>query len=291
MKWASITVLAIIAAFLAIVAGYAYTNPGAAQAISLHAANKLGISEKSFCFFIPNEEIAFDRLETEDLKLWNKSVRFATNPQHLSVSLDNERDRSVLVQRFVPSEKGSERAIVSVNVDGRTSYELRQSVFFEKEFDWGQESKSGKFGFGLGGGSAPSGGDLAPDGFTVRPVWRGREDGEIEAAVYVYSADRTQNLPYGDEFAVPGFRIPKGEWFDVNMRITMNSELDKSDGELSISINDEHELTLPDIQWQSEGEKLVIDRLLFSSFHGGNSTSWSPKFIVQAKFTDACLYN
>jgi len=190
-----------------------------------------------------------------------------------------------------PSDEGSERVIAVIDLNPRLTYELKQRVYIEEGFDWGGNVESGKIGFGLGGGSAPTGGTTDKDGFTARLAFRGREDGTAEATVYLYSADRTQNLPYGDEFSIPNFVIPIGEWFDVAMRITVNSEHDKADGDILVAINDEAFLERTGMQWQTEGDQPNIDRLIFSSFHGGNSSEWSPESTVYAQFAETCLHD
>jgi hypothetical protein len=142
------------------------------------------------------------------------------NSQNLSV-VETELG-SALRQRFIPSEHGSERVITTIRTDARKTYKLNQSIFFEEGFDWGASSESGKFGFGLGGGSAPTGGKTDKDGFTVRLAWHGQGNGSAYANLYVYSADRNQNLPYGDLIKIPNFTIPIGEWFEVTMRVSVN---------------------------------------------------------------------
>ena len=109
--------------------------------------------------------------------------------------------------------------------------------------------------------------------------------------MYLYSADRSLNLPYGDLIEIPNFIIPVGEWFDMTIRLTVNSEHSLADGSISVHVNDKLLLERENIQWQSAGDKPVINRLIFSSFHGGNSTAWSPSKIVYARFANACLYD
>lgn len=282
-------ILAISLLIVGLVSAFAHVNSPAVNAYALSLANKAGLTKKTLCFFIPDRPSAFNTIDENTLKDWNRTFRYTVNPQNLSVV---ETDLgSALRQRFVPSDQGSERVIATIRAEARTTYELRQSIFFEEGFDWGASSESGKFGFGLGGGSAPTGGKTDKDGFTVRLAWHGLGDGSAYANLYIYSADRNQNLPYGDLIKIPNFIIPIGEWFDVAMRVTVNSELNIADGSVSVWINDQLLLERKNIHWQTEGEKPSIDSLTYSTFHGGNTTSWSPDQTVFAQFSNICLYD
>ncbi len=151
------------------------------------------------CASIPKIYAPFDTVDLSKIRGWNESLAYVINPHSLSVA-DGPNGSSVFRQRFVPSELGSERVIAAFDVEPRHTYELRQSVFFENDFHWGINVQSGKFGFGNAGGSTPAGGKLDADGFTVRLGRFDRGDGTTSAALYFYSADRTNNLPYGDKF-------------------------------------------------------------------------------------------
>jgi len=272
-----------------LVSAFIYVNSPAGFDVAVKLANRMGLSNKNLCFFIPNSPSAFDTIDEATLQYWNKTFRYSVNPQNLSV-VETDME-SALRQRFVPSEQGSERVIVMVRAEGRTTYELRQRVLFEEGFDWGASHKSGKFGFGLGGGSAPSGGKTDKDGFTVRLAWYGQDDGTASANLYMYSADRSQNLPYGDLIKIPNFIIPIREWFEVAMRVSVNSELDIADGTISVWINNKLLLERTNIHWQTEGEKPSIDRLTYSTFHGGATPEWSPDETVYAQFSNICMYD
>ncbi len=267
-----------------------YVNTPHGHALAQRLVNKTGINNQHMCVFLPNHPSEFDTLDLETLQAWNGSLRYAVNPHNLSVV--NTTEQNSLRQRFVPSEDGSERVVANFAVEARTTYELKQNIFFEEGFDWGGDIQSGKFGFGLGGGSAPTGGTTDKDGFTARLSWRGREDGTAAYAnLYLYSADRTLNLPYGDEIKIPNLVIPVGEWFEVTLRLTVNSVHDLADGEITVHLNGELLLERENIQWQTAGEKPVINRLILSSFHGGNSSAWSPSETVYAQFANICLYD
>ncbi|ASJ74546.1 polysaccharide lyase [Granulosicoccus antarcticus] len=253
------------------------------------ALAKLPFVDKAMCVGLPRSPMPFDVINKTTLEQWVPSLRYTTNPQHLSIDT-GPKGHPALRQRFIPSERGSFRVVASINLEPRRSYEVEQSVMFEPGFQWGSEVESGKFGFGFAGGSAPTGGKVENDGFSVRLMWKGNYDGSASVGAYVYSVDRTMNLPYGDEFVFPDFTIPTGDWFQVKMRLTTNSSHEASDGQLQVWINDKLLFDRSGIQWQSEGEQPVIDDLLFSTFHGGNTAQWSPQNVVYARFSDICVF-
>jgi|GEM_PF-3070694 len=250
---------------------------------------KTPFADKVLCLRLPDSPVEFGVIDDASLKAWVGPLRYTTNPNLLAV-VDGPEDRPALRQRFVPSSRGSERVVASMNLPPRRTYEVEHSAYFEPGFQWGGEVESGKFGFGLAGGSAPTGGKIADDGFSARFIWKGKGDGTASVGVYVYSVDRTQNLPYGDEFELPGFTISPGEWFRAKMRLTTNSELSAKDGKIEIWIDDELLFERDGIQWQSAGEGPAIDQVQFSSFHGGNTDQWSPADEVHARFADMCVY-
>lgn len=285
----------IVLTCVALFFGYAIREPQALDSIAPpgsrmeRALARLPFVDKVMCLGLPQSPQAFDTLDKDTLKSWIAPLRYVTNPQHLSIETGAD-GHTAFRQRFIPSKRGSYRVVVSVNVEPSRTYELEQSVKFEPGFQWGGEVESGKFGFGFAGGSAPTGGKVADDGFSARMIWRGNGDGTAAAGVYLYSVDRTLNLPFGDEFMIPDFTIPVDEWFRVKIRVTANSSHDASDGLMQVWINDELSLVREGIQWQSAGGQPLIDQVMYSSFHGGNTDQWSPQNEVYARFGDLCVY-
>lgn len=274
---------------------YAIRHPGTMNnvigpgSIVERALARLPFVDKVLCLGFPQHSIPFDSMDKAMLKQWIPNLRYVTNPEQLAVTSSAE-DQSSLRQRFVPSDRGSLRVVLSTNLKPSNSYEVEQSVMFEPNFDWGGEVESGKFGFGFAGGSAPTGGTIADDGFSARLLWKGNGDGTASAGAYLYSVDRTQNLPYGDEFVFPNFTIPTGEWFNVKIRLTVNSLPEASDGQFQVWINEELEFDRRGIQWQSADKQPVVDQVLYSSFHGGNTDQWSPENVTHAQVKDVCVY-
>lgn len=253
----------------------------------LPASHALGFPHPLECVALPNQSIAFNQVDSETVKDWIPSLQYVINPEHLSINSAGSGDTSMR-QRFVPSAEGSIRISAAAHLEPATTYELRQQILFEQGFDWGGVFETGKIGFGLGGGTSPSGGELQTDGFTVRLIWQGNNDGAAKLGAYVYSADRTQNIPYGDVFLIENFDIPTGEWLEITLAVTTNSSLSVADGTLTIGVNDEFSLVRDNILWQSTGEPPQIEKLTLASFYGGNTDEWSPDRVTYAQIRDVC---
>ena len=188
----------------------------------------------------------------------------------------------------MPSSRGSARVSARADLAPARTYRLAQSYYFEPGFDWGGRNEGGKMGFGFGGGSAPSGGQLQPDGFTSRFMWRGNKDGTAHAAVYAYSADRSQNLPYGDDHRLEDFQIPVGRWFTLVMEVELNSSTGSSDGSLRAWADGRLALERRNMAWQTRGSTPRVEDLFFSTFYGGADPSWSPDGTTHIRFADVC---
>jgi len=119
-------------------------------------------------------------------------------------------------------------------------------------------------------------------------MWRGNKDGTARMTIYSYAADRKQSLPYGDDHPLEGFNVPIGEWFDLAMEVTANSDISKSDGSLKAWANGTQLLEMEGIQWQASGDKPAVQRLMYTTFYGGNDSSWSPDKTTYIRFADVC---
>lgn len=220
---------------------------------------------------------------------WGKdSIEFAEDLQYLSIDA-SELPMLGFKQQLIPNEKGSTRSQVKWSLAPTKIYQLTQKVFFSPNFDWGGRYEGGKIGFGLAGGSAPTGGQIADDGFTARFKWRGNHDGTARLVVYSYASDRTQNLPYGDDYRLTDVIIPTGEWFEITLQVEMNSSPSQSDGAVRAWFNGIPALSLNGIRWQSEGADAVIDSIIYASFYGGGNSLWSPENETYIRFADVCL--
>lgn len=241
------------------------------------------------CLALPSKSLPSESVSKKNLQRWlDEKVNYVDGVEYLE--LKQENSQNYLRQTLIPADNGSPRVGINANLELHThsTYRISQQVFLEPGFDWGRKFQGGKIGFGLGGGSSPSGGQLKKDGFTARFIWRGNGDGTARMAVYSYAADRSQKLPYGDDHPLDGFDVPVGEWFNLMMEVTVNSDLETADGELKAWANGEKLLDLKNIHWQSEGEEPGIQKLIYSTFYGGGTIDWAPLQTTYIRFSDVC---
>lgn len=253
------------------------------------ALRSLDTSDSGHCLQLPQVSLDFGSINTNEISQWTglEKWTFFTNVDHLALGQE-ESGLSYLRQKLEPTHNGSIHVVGEGLLPAANSYTLTQSIYLELGFDWGGKHKGGKIGFGLGGGSTPTGGNMNQDGFSARLMWRGNKNGTARLAVYAYSADRRQNLPYGDDYPLQDFDVPIGEWFTVVMEVASNSSIDTSDGQVRVWVNNRLKLHRDNIHWQAAGASPLIDKLMFATFHGGNSTDWAPTSTVFARFSSVC---
>lgn len=268
-------------AVLAIVAGAIVAVGGAAS-----VENVAGAIE-STCLNLGTQDIDFGEVTDDDWDNWTGiELDFASNEEFLQVT--NSDGQSALRQRLVPSSQGSARVTVRGDLQASPTYTISQRVFFEPGFDWGRDNQGGKLGFGLGGGTSPTGGDVDPAGFSARFMWRGNGDGTARIALYSYASDRTQNLPYGDDYDLEGFTAPIGRWFDLTMEVTANSAHGEADGRVRAWADGELALDRTGVLWQDAGGSPMVDTFIFATFYGGNGWDWAPESTTHIRFADVC---
>jgi hypothetical protein len=132
---------------------------------------------------------------------------------------------------------------------------------------------------GLVGGSHPTGGHPADDGFSARLMWRA--GGAVVQYVYFPRQTTTYgvDLPYvrsgsrvvGDPTDA-AFRFQPGVWHTVVHRLVMNSP-GQSNGILQAWFDGKLALDLRDRVWRLDAT-VHVDSLYFSTFFGGNDPSW-----------------
>ena len=239
------------------------------------------------CLALPESDLDFGSISKADWESWIGDVRFVVGSEFLAVeeSQDNKR---TLRQKLVPHPRGTDRVLAGANLPSARAYRLTQSVYLEPGFEYGAKNEGGKLGFGFGGGSAPSGGEVAPDGFTARFMWRGNKDGSAYITMYSYASDRHTNFPWGDNYSLEHFSVPIGEWFELSMELTANSSIDRADGSARAWVDGELSMERSDILWQSDGGTPMVEYLFYAAFYGGNDSSWSPGKTTYIRFADVC---
>lgn len=158
-------------------------------------------------------------------------------------------------------------------------------VFFEPGFDF---RKGGKLP-GLCGGKCYTGGKNPEngDGWSARIMWR--VNGNIEQ--YVYHVG--QKGKYGDSFfwnianVQPHFQT--GKWYYIVMNVSMNG-LDINgnplpNGHIRCWLNGKEALDVNNVIFRLI-PTIRIDQLYISTFHGGNTSKWSPVVDSYTQFDD-----
>ena len=238
------------------------------------------------CVVVSDNNQDFGQVDSSDWRNWFENYTYAQLPEYLSTG--NDGVKSYIRQKLVPTSYGSHHVQAGTNLTSARTYRITQSLYFEPDFDWGGSNEGGKVGYGLGGGSTPSGGQIQTDGFTLRFMWRGNKDGTARMSAYSYAADRDQNYIWGEDLYLQGFEIPIGEWFDITMEVKTNSSTGTSDGSLRAWVDGDLKLQEDDIGWQLSGSRPAVQKLTFTTFYGGNDSSWAPSQTTYIRYADAC---
>lgn len=177
-----------------------------------------------------------------------------------------------------PVNSGSQALVHLPVSDG---YYLRYKVRFEKGFDFrrggklpGLASGDGKYSNGV----KPTNGD----GWTARLMWL--EDGKL--IPYIYYVGMPAEDKWGDSWDV-GIQLQPERWYTLTQYIRLNTP-GQSDGLYALWVDGKRVTQRNDMLWRY-GTKGRIDSFIFSSFHGGNSADWAPRWDSAADFDDFYL--
>jgi hypothetical protein len=118
-----------------------------------------------------------------------------------------------------------------------------------------------------------SGGDgIAPDGWSARVAFR--KDGGVETYVY----NQSQSGDFGQIDRAKDFRFEPGRFYKVALYVKVNSSGAASDGIVRLYVDDKLLVERTNIRYRAvDGNKALISRVLFSTFHGGGTPEWAPK--------------
>ncbi|MCP5149642.1 MAG: hypothetical protein H6982_02745 [Chromatiales bacterium] len=180
------------------------------------------------------------------------------------------RDSNGVRIRYQGIDKGSERTVFSCPLGERgLEYALAYDVRFEPGF---QFVKGGKL-HGLGPDAVASGGKRPrPDEWSARVAFR--PEGGIEA--YVYHQD--QKGRFGEIFRARAFRFVPGRYYRVELQVRVNSTSALADGHVRLLVDDELLVDQGGLRFRgTDGNRGLISRFLFSTFHGGGSPEWAPR--------------
>ena len=153
--------------------------------------------------------------------------------------------------------------------------DLRYHLRFPTDFDF---VKGGKLP-GLYGGTVTSGQHI-PDGtngFSTRYMWRANGAGEV----YAYLPTSQQ---HGTSLGRGCFTFTPGRWTQLHQRITLNTP-GHSNGRITVWQDDRLVLDPPGLTFRTTPD-LHIDGLFFSTFFGGDDSSWASPTDQHADFAD-----
>jgi hypothetical protein len=160
-----------------------------------------------------------------------------------------------------------------VSIRPAPTCELEFRILYPKEFQVGLHGKQ----FGLAGGAAYTGGlgaDAAKkgDGWSVRLQFDAHGD-EVTNQLYVYHAG--MNGKYGEDLGTrhQPLRLKRGKWHHINLRVTMQSAPEKSDGRIEVTLDDKRSIDLKNVRFVTCEKARTIDQLRIESFCGGYGPS------------------
>lgn len=190
------------------------------------------------------------------------------NP-HVSLQKGCEgNDTNVIKVAYEGFEKGSRRVVHNNLLKTPTdSATLSFDVFFDQDFQW---TRGGKL-HGLGPINPITGGsERKPMGWSSRTMFK--EDGKI--ASYLYEQDVNNKWGVGKKSEAPVFHA--GKWHHVTLQTQLN-DAGKANGYARVLVDGEAILLSENIEFRgSDDEETLIQRFLFSTFHGGNNSAWTP---------------
>ncbi|WP_374475081.1 polysaccharide lyase [Zoogloea sp.] len=180
--------------------------------------------------------------------------------------IGNSKGSPRVVQRIPFSDLGVEHAL------------LRYQVKFCHDFDF---ARGGKL-HGLAPNSLVSGGRSSfSDGWSARLVFT--PGGGLASYVYHYG----QNGRFGDHRQAKDFRFELDRWYQLELDLKLN-DLGASNGRAVIRVNGNDVVDHKGLTFRRDlrGD-LLISQLLFSTFFGGNDSSFAPRG-VDGQYKNVC---
>jgi hypothetical protein len=226
---------------------------------------------------LPVKQIYTGKLFQQD---WQSAVWDGTRGR-ACIEIDKANPRSRLLRIKYPAHqvgpvKSGGQALV--RLQQAEEYYLSYRVRFQPNFDF---RKGGKLP-GLASGDGKYSNGVKPvhgDGWTARLMWL--NDGKL--VPYVYYVGMPKENHWGESWETNTFLKPD-VWYTITQRIRLNNS-GKSDGTYTIWLNNQKIADRHDMLWRY-GNKGMIDSFIFSTFHGGNTADWAPRWDCYADFDD-----
>jgi hypothetical protein len=166
-----------------------------------------------------------------------------------------------------------------LNISPQDSFTLSYYVRFSENFNFVKGGKlPGLFGaMGNNGGNIPNG----TDGFSTRYMWRRNGDGEIYA--YLPTSKK-----HGTSIGRGTWQFSPGKWYHLRQQITLNQP-DRQNGSIRVWVDDRKVIDRTGLVFRTI-KNLKIDGILFSTFFGGNDSSWATPQDVYVDFANFSVY-
>jgi len=171
---------------------------------------------------------------------------------------------------YTGSDRGSERIVKHLFLpEPGLEYSLNYDVRFDRDF---QFVKGGKL-LGLGPKQHVTGGrPIVPEGWSARVTFK--EGGA--ARLYTYHQD--QPGQYGDRPAAQNpFRFENDRFYSVSLHVRVNDDPEVANGFSRLYVDGEPVERHENLRLRGAGNEVsLINKFMFSSFHGGHMPEWAP---------------
>lgn len=176
-----------------------------------------------------------------------------------------------LQAEYTGFDRGSERIVRHVFLpEPGLEFSLNYDVLFDKDF---QFVRGGKL-LGLGPKKHITGGrPIVPEGWSARVTFK---NGGV---VKLYTYHQDMQGQYGDRGAIrKPFKFEKERYYSVSLHVRVNDPPEASNGFSRLYVDGELIEQHEDLRLRATGGKAtMINKFMFSSFHGGHAPDWAPR--------------
>lgn len=230
---------------------------------------------------IPSHDNAIERFDSNTLSPVGQAI--VDHPlTHLAPSEGIGESQALKVE-YQGFERGSRRVVATPRIPRADVYELSFWVQFCEGFDF---ARGGKL-HGLGPARPVTGGDsITPEGWSARLMFRG--DGGLQT--YVYHQDMAGK--FGDTEVAAAFAFEPGRYHHIAMHVRMNTPASARNGSIDVWVDDKLVIQHDALRFRDRvTPESNIQRLLFSTFHGGSSPEWAPRNDDGSYKTDCAFFD
>jgi hypothetical protein len=172
-------------------------------------------------------------------------------------------------------DPGGAQAELQITAGPANEYTLSYELRFPVGFTW---VKGGKLP-GLCGGNCPTGSNNGPGGFAARFMWR------ADGAAEVLLSDATTTGDGTDLGRGTWDWLADGEFHPLTEQVTMNTP-GVANGSIVVTYNGAQVGDFTGLTLAAAGDTEEINALMFSTFFGGNDSSWAPTSTQYIDFAD-----